>query len=77
MSLVDAYQFISQLKHIISKGNYDELGVFGSFLNIMTNYRDVFVVKSSIYLVHKVKRCRLVVVKGENKREGTQCLLST
>ena len=76
MSLVDSYQFISQLKHIISKRNYDELGVFGSFLNIMY-YRDVVVVKSNIYLVHKVKRCRLVVVKGENKREGTQCLLST
>ena len=61
--LVDTHKLIGQLEHVVPQRDDDELGIFGSLLDVLRDDRDVLVVKRCINLVHEVQRCWPVVMK--------------
>jgi len=62
MSLVDSNETISQLKHVVSKTDDDELSILRSFLDVVCYNGDIFEIQSSIDFIHHVKRSGLVVM---------------
>ena len=77
MSLINAYQFVSEFKHVVSQTDDDELTVpcflhstelfvaTDALLDIFAHNRHVFVVKSCVNLVHAIKWGWLEDMKGE------------
>lgn len=67
--LVDAYELLRQLEHVVSQGNNKELGIAGALLDIVTHDGDIFVVQGCVDLIHTVQGRRLIVVKGEDQTQ--------
>jgi len=64
--LVDSDQAVCQLKHVVAQGYNDKLSIFGSFLNVVGDNRDILEVQGSIDFIHHIQRSRLEVVQSKH-----------
>ena len=58
--LIDTNKTVSQLEHVGSQGDDDELSISGPFLDVVGHNGDVLEIQSSIDLVHHIERCWLI-----------------
>jgi len=78
--LVNADQFVGQLKHVVPQGNDDELAVVGAYVtrqclvfvadaifDVLSDNCHIFVVQGSIHLVHAVEGGWLVDMQRKNQ----------
>lgn len=66
-SLVNANEAVTELEHIVSKRNYDELCVLRTIFNIVSDDGDVPEIKRSVNLIHEVQRCRFEDMEREDE----------
>lgn len=66
LSFVDTYELVGQIKHVVSEGNNDELGVLSSFLDVLSYNRHILEIKGCVNFIHEVQGSWLVVVESKN-----------
>ena len=74
---VDANKFLCKLTHVVTKTNDKELTVPCTLLDVVSHNGHVLVVQCCINLIHTVERGGFVVMKGKDKAEGGNCLLTS
>jgi hypothetical protein len=77
LCLVDTYQVVRKLKHVVTQTDDQELALERALFDVSSEHLYVLVVKGCVNLVHEVERRGLVLMKGEDKAEGDQGLLTT
>ena len=76
IGLENAYESISELKHVGSKRDDNKLGVLGPLADVGGYDGDVAVIEGSVDLVHYVNGCGPIGMEGKDECKTRESLLT-